>query len=54
MDTVFLQDTQLRARFAACRYDAVSRYDVNLLNNGSYSQKEHSVELLGFYLLCCL
>ena len=48
MDIVFLQDTQLRARFAACRYD------VNLLNNGSYSQKEHSVELLGFYLLCCL
>ena len=43
MDIVFLQDTQLRARSAACRYDAVIRYDVNLLNNGSYSQKEHRV-----------
>ena len=43
MDIVFLRGTQLIARFAACRYDAVSRYDINLLNNGSDSQKEHRV-----------
>ena len=36
MDIVFLQDTQLRARSAACRYGAVRKIDVNFLNNGSY------------------
>ena len=36
MGIVFLQDTQLRAGSAACRYGAVISYSVNFLINGSY------------------
>ena len=40
MDIVFLQDTQLSAGSAACTCDAVTRYGVNFLINGSYPWKE--------------
>ena len=46
MDIVFLQDTQLRTRSAACKYDAVSRYDVKFLNN-----EKRGLSCLGSYLM---
>ena len=54
MGIVFLQDTQLRAGSAACRYGAAISYIVNFLNNGSYPWKKDRALNCSVSILCCL